>query len=277
MAIQKYIFDSFYRYSGTNSKPRFILPNVGITAKTCYVNKVSIPHTFYNINNLNNKIYWTDAIGGLITSVISPGNYSINEVLLEIGAQMTADSTDGLTYSATRNIKTSRVTITNSGPSVFNIRFEVNQKCPACFFVLFGFYELENDQQFYGDFNRIASLSGASSYTANANYFLNIRTVYVKSNLVRQSTNYQSHAFVNNVQNLNAFFIDSGKNDIITTIPVTSTFGDFLIHESPFETERLSFQQYGITDVEFELVSDDNYENLDLNGRSWTIEVVFET
>lgn len=271
---QRFIFDSSLRYAGSNNNPRFVIPNTGIKADSCYINQISIPHSFYNINNVNNEIHWTDSLAVDIMTSITPGNYTIDEYLALISSGMTSDATDGLTYTASKNSNTAKVTITNSGPTNFAFRYVTSQECPPCFFVLLGFYELYTDEQFFGDYNRIASLTGQSSYTANANYYVSIRTIYIKSNLAKQAVNYFSSAFVNNLDN---YYIGSGKNDIIATIPVTTSFNDLIVQENPNKIVNFELNGYGITDLHFELVSDDNYEPIDLNGRSWTIEIIFES
>lgn len=265
MAIQRFIFDSFLRYSGSNNKPRFIIPNTGIKAKHCYINNISIPHTFYNINSNNNTVTWVDASAAAQTSVIPVGNYSLSEILTELGTQMTADTSDGLTYTATVNSKTSKTTITNSGPSVFSFTYNASVGCP-CFLTLLGFFEVESEQQFLGDYNRIAALTGASSYTSNSSYFVSIRNIYIKSNLARQAVNYNSFSYT---------YRNSGINDIIANIPVTSSYGDLLTQEAPNHIIKYDIKNSNITELEFELVSDDSYKTIDLNGRAWTIEVIF--
>lgn len=278
MVLVKYIFDGFYRFSGSNNNPKFIIPYSGISAKSFYVNKVIIPHSFYNINNVNNKIHWTDSLGVELTSTVTPGDYTISEFITALGNAMTASATDGLTYSVTKNDNTKKITITNSGPTNFDIRYDTTQTAPSVFFAMLGFYELYNNQQFYGDYNRIALLTGQSSYTANYSYWLSIRNIYLKSSLARTSREYESYAFVNNVHPT-SYLTDTGINDILTTIPVTSNPGDLIVKEPYFEPEKVILNDkaaYGINDISFELVSDESYGQVDLNGRSFIVEIVFD-
>jgi hypothetical protein len=288
----KVIFNSAKRYAGTNQEPRFILPNVGIPAKSCYVSKISIPHTFYNIGTRsdpnytwgpnNSKINWIDSIGGVLTSIISQGNYSIDELLAAIGTSMTTSATDGLTYTATKNTITNKVTITNSGPTNFQLKwsdstvtFEKDSEVRNLAKML-GFTNQETPDDFFGDDNKINDLSGAATYTGENVYFIGFtKNIYIKSNLISKSREHQSIAYFNNLTLNGGAIIDTGKNDVLVQVPVTGTYGDYITHTPQPGYEAITLDnRSSVTEVNFSL-EDDNFNILGLNGQPWVCEVVF--
>ena len=279
MGKSRFIFDSFFRHSGSNSNPRFNIPNVGIVARSFYVNKISIPYTFYNINNNNNKINWTDSLGVELTSELPVGDYHIDDLLIEIGTQLSTDATDSLTYSLSVNERTKKVTITNSGSSNFTIRKDTTKNNYTSFFVMMGFYDAYTDQM-YGDYNRISELTGSSSYTANDSYYITIRNIYVKSSLINKSKDCYSYAFYNHIDDSNPFYTSTGYNNILATIPVSNVMGDLIVYRETTENDTIILNSgalYPVSDIEFELISGEYYNQLDLNGRNWIIEVTFNT
>lgn len=270
---QLVILDSTYRYSGTNNNPRYNLPDVGVKGRRVYVNTVGLPHSFYNITSNNNNLYWIDSLTASLTSTIPVGNYSISELLTELGTQMTADATDGLTYSASRDTKTNKVTITNSGPT--NFALNTNSSTLNGIRTMLGFYANgESNQDTYGDYARLyigGNLSGASSYTAVDSYYIAQRSVFIRSNLTRKAQNYESTTLTyNNIKNS----VETGRKDYLIYLPVTTDFGDMMEWKVGNDPVKLDLNS-NVTELTFELVDEDNNQ-IDLNGRSWTIEIVFE-
>lgn len=277
MPTQTYFLDSQYRSRGTNNKPVFNIPE-GVRANSVRVEAIAIPHTFYNIHPGNQNLDWTDNNAADLQSTVPSGHYSLSELLTELGVQMSADTTDGLTYTATVNSTTAKITITNSGPSNFDIRFDTTQVCPACFLKMLGFFEPETESQIFGDDNRInGSLSGASSYTAADSYFVGKRYINIRSSIATASRKYRSYAIVNNIQTLNAFYVAPGINDIIHQLPVTTTQGDIITYTRPGTPEIYPLDSsVAITEISFHL-EDENRSTVGLNGRAWQITLIFES
>ncbi len=84
-----------------------------------------IPKSSYIINNNNNLMYFEEQTGTRIISTIPVGNYTITDLLTAIGTEMTNDSALGVTYTATLNTLTDKITITSDafGPSLLNLLF----------------------------------------------------------------------------------------------------------------------------------------------------------
>ena len=272
---QIYTFDSSLRYTGTNNAPRFTIPNVGISADWCYISKISIPHTFYNITSSNNKLHWIDTASINITSTIPPGNYTIDELLSELSAQMTIDTTDGEVYTASRSQITHNVSISTSSLVSFTIRYVAGDHN---LLKLLGFYEVElAEGQFYGDSNRIAALPAALVHTANNTYYSSIRNIYIKSDLSKQVSNFSSGTFGSAYDtSLSTFYTLQSKQDVIATLPVNTLYGSILEYSVENQPVKLYLKNATkITSLSFQLFYDEDFTPLDLNGRSWTIELVF--
>lgn len=272
---QKYIFDSSLRYTGTNASPQFTIPNVGISADYVYINKITIPHTFYNITSSNNVLDWTDNILTDVTITIPPGNYTIDELLTALGALMSLGTTDGDVYTASRSSFTNKVTISNFTVSTFAIRYT---SASHNLLKLLGFYEVElNEGQFYGDSNRVAALPAATSHTANDTYYMSVRNIYIKSDISKQVANFSSGTFGSAFStSLGTYYTLQSKQDVIAMIPVKTLYGGLLEYEVQNEPVKLYLKNAAkISSISFELFYDEDFIPLDLNGRSWTIELVF--
>jgi len=269
---KRIILDSYYRYSGTNNNPRFIFPSSGVKGKVAYINSISIPHTFYNIS-FGSSLVWTDASSSVHAVNIPVGDYSINELLTEIQTQMNADTTDNNTYSVSLNQITNKVVISSTGGN-FILNADTSPR-PGDLRDILGFRTSEEtDQDFLGDKPRfVSSLSGASTYTAIDTFFIGKRNLYIGSNLL------------SNVRGYNSVVLDTGnlgngagpilqRKDIFTYIPLNTYFGETINWNAGNEAVKLALSN-NITDLEF-AIYDEYFREVDLNGRSWTIELVFQ-
>lgn len=268
----KFIFDSNQRYSGTNTNCTFVIPSPIPLTKSFEISNIEIPHTFYNITSNNNTIRWQDNTPTNNTSTIPAGNYTIDTLLTEIGTQMTADTSDGLTYTATKNDTTKRITITNSGPSNFNLTWDHNTATLNLAKIL-GFLLSEGQEEFYGDANISGVFpSASSSYTGGNNYFIAWpRNIYIKSNLGYKTKEHISKALRISSGTAN---ISSSQYNIIRKIPVETIYGDTIVEKPQLNTEIYQLKSNSVSQIDFQLL-DDNLDEIDLHGQSWSIELIF--
>ena len=77
------------------------------------IENVRIPITFYNINTNYQTFQWTGSATGIVTFNITNGNYSIDELILEVQTQMNALDTN--TYTITYDEITQKVNIASDG------------------------------------------------------------------------------------------------------------------------------------------------------------------
>lgn len=85
----------------------------------------TIPKSSYNINSSNNLIHFEETNGMTLSATVTPGFYTIGDLMTAIGNVMTAASGAGVTYTATYSSTTNKVTISSNavGPTIFNLIF----------------------------------------------------------------------------------------------------------------------------------------------------------
>lgn len=283
--MRKYILNSYNRSLGTSSRPVFQFQKP-INANSVYVSKVSFPNSFYNIvEEQNDRIFWVASVGNTeIQSHLSPGNYSVDALLTEIGNQMTADAIteDGLVYTATRDELTGKVTIQNNTNDAFTIRlnsasYPIQQYEPCSNYLMYqlGFFVAP---EFGSDIQGVTELSGSGSYLANNSYYITPSNIYLTSSLVRESSNYTSFTFYNKCDDLTKLYTPKdGISNILLNIPITDFYGDCTLWDCGNVQERLSLKKdYSISYIDFTLMDSDTNLPISLNGRSFTVELVFE-
>lgn len=146
------ILSSRDRISGT--KDNFVVSILN----TCNIEKLSlrkitIPLSWYQINQYNDQIEFNDGVQRVIT--ITNGVYSISSLITEIQTQLN-NSPSALTFSVTFNDITKKITIAEtSGPTNFNLNLNISNSI----------YEIIGFDQ--------ANLTGASSYTGTGSPNLN--------------------------------------------------------------------------------------------------------
>lgn len=266
MTQTKIILNSANRTSGTAHKCRFVLKNPGIRAKNFYVSKIEIPHSFYNITNRNNKIYWTDDTSTAQISTLTNGNYTIDELLTHIGSVMTTDTladTGTATYSASKNINTKKITITNNLLANFSIEWGTNDTTKQLAYDL-GFYPTPSAE----DTGRPTpiTLSGAATYTANNSYWIGSpKNILISSNLANRAF---KPACVSLAKG-------GGTSNILEQLLVDSVAGQITTREFINPISVPINPSNTIFDLDFELL-DQEFNSLDLNGREWSIHIVFD-
>jgi hypothetical protein len=83
-------FDSNQRTTGTNEDYSVTLTNAVTRVRRIRITDVQIPFTFYAINANNNQLDFNDNGATLQSAIIPPGNYTADELVLEIQTQMNA-------------------------------------------------------------------------------------------------------------------------------------------------------------------------------------------
>lgn len=83
-------FDSNQRTAGTNEDYTVTLTNSINRVRRIRITDVQIPFTFYAINANNNQLDFNDNTATLQSAIIPPGNYTADELVLEIQTEMNA-------------------------------------------------------------------------------------------------------------------------------------------------------------------------------------------
>lgn len=114
-----YFINSYDKISGSDNN--FIVkPHKYPHIRAIELKNMLIPYTFYNVNSTNNvlTIFKTgDSVSRDVT--LTPGNYSINDFLVELKSKLDVCPGPVQTYTCTYNTNTYKITITqNSGSFV---------------------------------------------------------------------------------------------------------------------------------------------------------------
>lgn len=258
--ITQLILNSSQRTSGTPQNPTWVLRNPGIRMDAYEVHRVNISHSFYNITQNNNVIYWTDDTSTAQVSTLTVGNYSIDELLMHIGDVMTADTladTGTASYSATKNTNSNKITITNNLLANFSIEWSTDavSKQLACDLGFFPTPHIEDRNK-----PDPIDLTGDSAYTANNAYWVGRpRTINIKSNLAQMGIR----------PACNSVLKDGGLFNILTQVLVPTVSGEIITYNADYRV-KVPVSGNMIFEITMELL-DEQFKQLDLNGIDWQI------
>lgn len=180
-----------------------------VNVKYFKVLSYDIPFGWYPVNSRNNNIRFSESAGGgTVTATLTPGNYTVAQMMTELKARLEGASPNTLTYTCTANSSTGKVTISASAGE-FTLYFSQNPLSNAS--QLLGFT--------YGDLTS----SGSSLTGANRNM------------IVRGT---EDHLLIcvgtsgNTVAEGGGLFHDTTPSTptfgYIAMVPVTGSYGDHL-------------------------------------------------
>ena len=131
LKFKKVYIDSSYKVSGTSSDFTIDLPETVQLEDNmlCQIHEVSVPHSWYSINNTNNNLYFRHQVlppgipsGAIYRKITIPeGNYTASELTTELETQLnnyfdTGDRPD--TYTVRYNATTNKIRIAVNYTSV---------------------------------------------------------------------------------------------------------------------------------------------------------------
>jgi hypothetical protein len=233
-----------------DTQERFVNTPQSVKSKT-----ITIPVTWYNVTEANNKFEFTGDETGLHEIVIPPGNYS--------GATLAKALQDAITailgcgeYTVVYDCSTGKFTI-SSKTEAFSIDFTIDENMAD----LLGFEEVVTD-----------SLMSHTS-TKVANIIIDTE-VWVCTNLIS--------GIDNGVLPWTENPPKTEKQGVIACVPITACFGGIIHYTVPIE-----FPQYTITNSKFTNPGDDPRElqlslafpsgaPLSLNGHDWSMQIIFD-
>ena len=124
LKFKKVYIDSSYKVNGTSSEFTIDLPETVQLDESmlCQIHKVSIPHSWYSINNTNNNVYFRHQVlppaipsGAIYRKIPIPeGNYTASELTTELETQLNNyfDAVDKPnTYTVRYNTTTNKIRI----------------------------------------------------------------------------------------------------------------------------------------------------------------------
>ena len=144
LKFKKVYIDSSYKVNGTSSEFTIDLPETVQLEDNmlCQIHEVSIPHSWYSINETNNNIYWTHqvippAIPNGITYrkiTIPEGNYTATDLAQTIGiaVNLLVDTGDRPnTYSVHYNSSTNKFAFSSNYATVIFVLLNDNEIAPV--------------------------------------------------------------------------------------------------------------------------------------------------
>ena len=131
LKFKKVYMDSYYRVSGTSSDFTVDLPETVQLEDNmlCRIHEVSIPHSWYSINDTNNNLYWRHQVipPGIIAGIsyrqviIPEGNYTAADLAqtIQIAINLLVDTNDRPnTYTVHYNTSTNKFVISSNYATV---------------------------------------------------------------------------------------------------------------------------------------------------------------
>ena len=181
--------DSKDRVSGTSSEFTLDLAPGIIDTKGYSVGDVAIQRSYYNINEFNNSITFTDSTATDYTITTTPGNYTLAQYIALLAPQMTAISADTITI--TFDSITGAVTFSSTG----NLSLQFQDSKLA---LLLGFEPI--------------LYTGTTTYTGNVVQFGGTKKIYICS---KQIKTYNYHR-------------NNPEYNILTSVTVNADFGELI-------------------------------------------------
>lgn len=108
------IIDSRDKIKGNSNDFTVTLNPAFNNVKKVELLSLSLPQTIYNINSTNNVIYFNET-GPLLSTTITPGNYSASILASTIASTLTTASPNLYTYTSSISNLTYKMTITSTG------------------------------------------------------------------------------------------------------------------------------------------------------------------
>ena len=144
LKFKKVYIDSSYKVSGTSSEFTIDLPETVQLEDNmlCQIHEVSIPHSWYSINNTNNSIYWRHQVipPGVIAGItyrkvtIPEGNYTAVDLAqtIQIAINLLVVTVDRPnTYSIQYNTSTNKFTISSNYATVIFVLLTDGEVAPV--------------------------------------------------------------------------------------------------------------------------------------------------
>ena len=262
--LRKVYIDSRYKTSSSTSNTDFtfeLKQNLDLPdSTTCWIDDVSIPHTWYTVENFNSNLYIRVVATGNIDKRINltQKNYTGSTLATELQTQL-------------NNAFTESFTVTYFSPTGrLNISISTNN------FIIYTETELENNtmtwtgtgSDSYVNYKNLANdllrhsdaMSATDEFTTNFIDLLNVHSIYICSS------------------NLGSFQTlgPRGNTDILKKVPVSSNYG-YLILDSVVSTiDGIDVSKQGIKTLHFR-ITDVRGNIIPLHGSHVSFSLIFKS
>lgn len=219
----------------------------------------TIPFTYYTINSTNNTFTLTESAGGGATTVTIPvGNYNATTFIAAIQTALNSASANTLTYTATYNGTTGKLTFTNTGGGVTTFTFTFGTTGDSGFTnprLLMGF-----------DAGANTSTTSQSLTAPSAAMIQGDNYIYVNCSLGNGIPNYIP---------LTITGAGGGATPIVASVDVNVDAGEIInwVDENPQYFFSMELQQ--LSQIDFYLTLGNSPTKLDLNGQPFKLKVGF--
>ena len=228
--------------NGYTSECMFVLPQLTIPKNrkiSVSVQTASIPYSFFNVDDFNDKFDYTTTTNGITSTfhvIIPQGNYNVTTLITQLKLLM------GANFNIVYNSLSNTYTFTNS---LYEFSFLSASKC----FELMGF----NDGFTY------SSVGKSLTSTISINMFT-IRNIYISSN----------NFILNNINS-------STPNNcsILVSIPIQSSANSVITYINNYNTNNEVHSLHTLTLLHLKLTDQDG-DILDLNGVHWSCTLQFD-
>lgn len=232
------IVESGLRNSGTNNRPFFSMDRILTDIKGLKLINCTIPLTYYNINNTNNKFSYEEDTGGSKELTLVNGAYTSTTLSTHLKSLLDTDSDGGDTYTVTVDTTSFKMTIASTGT------FQVYVSISSC---ITGF--------------SVASGSGTSHIGTDVINLTYIRHLYLHGD------------FGNYIGAASTITSNTVNNNVIATIPVGETLGNivnYTYHNAEYFDCNFEQQEYEL------YFTDENNNLIDFNGGKWVVKFQYQ-
>ena len=227
----------------------------------CYIDDVQIPHTWYSVEDFNNKLYFQQDNAGIVTNKIltlSIQNHTGTSLASNLQSLLNTEFGGG-SYVVAYNTNKGTITITSQeAQRMFQIftEEEMHSNMPGWDIP----YE-ENLKSANEIFRLSSTMGSVNSYETGFLDLLNIHSLYLRS------------SNLGSFQTIGA----RGESDIIKKIPVSSGYGYLIIDTVVSNHDKIDVSRQTLKTLEFRLTNVKG-EVVDLHGAhvSWSLVFVQE-
>lgn len=267
LPIRKLYFDSRFKTSDSKSDTqcKFELnETVDLPSNCyCYLDDVSIPHSFYGISEINNNIFFRqmNVNSSTTDTIITLEKKNYTGTLLASSIKSVLDSAYGNNnYTVVYGERTGKITITSTVSNVTFVILTDKQLSPTNSLSFTVSYDTDNPKSMNDVLRNSGLPTDSSTYESG---FLDLNGI---SNIYISSANIGSHDTIG----------CKGERNILKKVQVSSSYG-FMIFDNVVAThDYFKVSKQMLKTLYFSL-KDANGNIINLNGSHWSFSMIFMT
>lgn len=266
LPLKKLYIDSSFRNSLNDDPNNFTIDlkeSLNFEENTkMYADDISIPHTWYSVQEDYNNILYIRLQSGNATTdskiVLTSGNYTPSTFITHLSARLNHHLSN-VTHTLTYDQSTMSILLNFAS---FTHRFLTDNELKTGVGISpnYGVSVDTNNLNSANELINNRNISSVGSASVNKSYFLileQIRNIYISSNLSDFST-----------KSVN------GSQDIIKKVSVSSPFGSMIVDQIKSNNDYVNVSNHAISTVKMSL-RDIKGELIPLHGCDWSCTLVF--